>query len=258
MTTTDNVLQGAPCWIDLMTNDVARSQAFYTSLFGWVAGEGSDDFGGYFMFTNNGAPVAGGMPVPPGLEMPSQWGIYLDVPDARKTSQAAVNAGAVIGAEVMDIADLGSSAIIGDPGGARIGLWEARTFPGFGPVQSSAGSPNWFELHTTAYDRSIEFYREVFGWDTHVMSDGPEFRYTTLGLEDNDRAGVMDASALLAPGEASQWWVYFAVDDTDAALAQVTALGGTVLSPGEDTPYGRLATAADPTGATFKLIARLE
>ncbi len=32
-------------------------------------------------------------------------------------------------------------------------------------------------------------------------------------------------------------------------------LGGSVLMPAEDTPYGRLAAAADPTGARFKLVA---
>jgi hypothetical protein len=44
------------------------------------------------------------------------------------------------------------------------------------------------------------------------------------------------------------------VADTDAALAKVTELGGTVLAPGIDTPYGRLAAAADPAGAPFKLV----
>ena len=41
---------------------------------------------------------------------------------------------------------------------------------------------------------------------------------------------------------------------TDAALARVTELGGTVVQPGIDTPYGRLAAATDPTGAPFKLV----
>ena len=32
-------------------------------------------------------------------------------------------------------------------------------------------------------------------------------------------------------------------------------LGGAVVAPAEDTPYGRLATATDATGAQFKLVA---
>jgi uncharacterized protein len=45
------------------------------------------------------------------------------------------------------------------------------------------------------------------------------------------------------------------VDDADAALAQIVDLGGSIVMSAEDTPFGRLATAADPTGALFKLVA---
>jgi predicted enzyme related to lactoylglutathione lyase len=31
-------------------------------------------------------------------------------------------------------------------------------------------------------------------------------------------------------------------------------MGGDVVQPAEDTPYGRLAVATDPTGAAFKLL----
>lgn len=45
------------------------------------------------------------------------------------------------------------------------------------------------------------------------------------------------------------------VDDADTALTTIVDLGGSVIEPPEDTPYGRLAHAADPTGAQFKLVA---
>jgi predicted enzyme related to lactoylglutathione lyase len=32
-------------------------------------------------------------------------------------------------------------------------------------------------------------------------------------------------------------------------------LGGTVVMPAEDTPYGRLAGVADPTGAQLQIVA---
>ena len=44
------------------------------------------------------------------------------------------------------------------------------------------------------------------------------------------------------------------VEDTDAALARIVELGGSTVRPAEDTPYGRLAAATDPTGAQFKLV----
>jgi predicted enzyme related to lactoylglutathione lyase len=52
--------------------------------------------------------------------------------------------------------------------------------------------------------------------------------------------------------------VYFGVEDTDAALVKIVDLGGSVLMAAEDTPYGRLAAVADPTGAQFKLVAANE
>ncbi len=119
------------------------------------------------------------------------------------------------------------------------------------------GTPAWFELHTRAYDSSVAFYRDVFGWDTFTHSDTPEFRYTTLGDGDDARAGVMDAASFLPASVPSYWSVYFLVDDTDAALARVTDLGGAVVEPAQDTPYGRLAAATDSTGAQFKLMARI-
>jgi len=38
-------------------------------------------------------------------------------------------------------------------------------------------------------------------------------------------------------------------------VAAIGGLGGKVLRPAEDTPYGRLANAADPMGGRFKLVA---
>ena len=47
--------------------------------------------------------------------------------------------------------------------------------------------------------------------------------------------------------------MYFGTDDTDKSLATIVDLGGAIVQAAEDTPYGRLATAADPTGAVFRL-----
>jgi predicted enzyme related to lactoylglutathione lyase len=246
---------GAPCWIDLMAGDVERSQYFYTQLFGWEAGVGSPEFGGYFMYLKDGAPVAGGMPTPPGTDLPDTWGIYLSVGDARKTVETALAQGATVRSEPIDVADLGTSAVIDDPTGARIGVWQPNTFSGFA-VTATPGAPGWFELLALDYPTAVGFYRDVLGWDAHPVSDTPEFRYTTLGADRDARAGIMDASGFPDEPSAGAWSVYFATEDTDASLDRVTELGGSVVRPAEDTPYGRLATANDPGGARFKLLGR--
>jgi len=246
---------GAPCWVDLITSDAGRSRDFYCNLFGWTAEEPSAEFGGYFMFSKDGIPVGGAMPATdgmPGGGVSDVWSIYLATDDVTKAVEtSSANGGSVV-VEPMAVADLGTMAVVKDSGGAAIGLWQPGTFHGF-PVLGETGVASWFELSTRDYDSAIAFYRAVLGWDTKVHSDSPEFRYTTQ--VDTMLAGVMDASAFLPKGVPAHWSVYFGTADTDASLARVNELGGSTIRDPEDTPYGRLATAADPTGATFKLVA---
>ena len=93
----------------------------------------------------------------------------------------------------MDVAQNGRMAIIGDPGQATIGVWQPGTQNGF-ELRDEVGTASWFELFTRDYDASVAFYRDVFGWNPHTMSDSPEFRYTTLGEGDSALAGIMDAT----------------------------------------------------------------
>ncbi|MGH9004030.1 MAG: VOC family protein, partial [Acidimicrobiia bacterium] len=154
----------------------------------------------------------------------------------------------------MDVGELGTMAVVIDAGQAAVGIWQPGLHKGFGLIDEP-GTPAWFQLNSRDYDPSVAFYRTVFGWDTHVMSDTPEFRYTTLGEGDAALAGIMDATGFLPEGVPPHWSVIFRVDDADAALAKVTELGGSIVKPAEDTPYGRLAQAADNTGAQFGIVA---
>jgi len=252
MPTRDKAIIGAPCWIELDTPDVPGARAFYAELFGWSSEEPNPDFGGYFNFTHGSARVAGGMATPPG--MPDVWSTYLATDDIQRTLDDAKTHGGQVILEAMPVADLGVMGFLIDPSGGHIGVWQPGEHQGFGVVNEH-GAPSWFELHTRDYDRALEFYRSVFGWQTETVSDTPEFRYTVLTHGQDKLAGVMDASAFLPEGVPSHWTVYLWVDDPDAALAKVTSLGGMILEPAQDTPYGRLATAADPGGVRFKLMA---
>lgn len=250
---------GAPCWMDLMTSDAARAREFYAGVFGWTAGEPAEQFGGYFMFFAGGAPVAGCMakvPGVPSMEGPDTWGVYLSSPDAKGTVEAALAHGGTLREGPMDIADLGAQAILADGTGARIGVWQAKSFPGTS-VFGQPGTPAYFELLTRDYAASVAFYTDVFGWDGQVVSDTPEFRLTALKEGADTVAGIMDAAGFLPAGEGDRWMVYLQVASADATLARITELGGTVTEPAMDTPYGRLAAATDPFGAPFKVVGPL-
>jgi predicted enzyme related to lactoylglutathione lyase len=87
------------------------------------------------------------------------------------------------------------------------------------------------------------------------MGDTDEFRYTTMRDPSGggDLAGIMDARGFLPASAPAQWSIYWHVDQVDACVAQVKALGGSVVSEPQDTPFGRLATVLDPAGAPFRL-----
>ncbi|MEV6224413.1 VOC family protein [Nocardia fluminea] len=255
---------GDPTWVDLYTTDLDRAIAFYGELFGWTAERGGEEFGGYTTLRKDGRAVAGAMGRhdDPGDPYPDRWTVYLNSPDALATTAAASAAGGTVIVEPMAVADLGAMAVLADVGGIGVGVWQADTFAGFDAVGLVAdgtwtdhvGVPSWFELMTRAYDESLVFYREVFGWrDTMTIADTADFRYTTIHAVPPMGGGVLDANGHLGEGVPGSWTVYFGADDVDKAAEQAVALGGTVAFEPMDTPYGRLAGLIDPTGAHFSI-----
>jgi uncharacterized protein len=246
---------GAPCWVDLQTSDPDKARDFYTGLFGWTAGDPSPEFGGYFMFLRDGMPVAGAMKADDQAPATDVWSVYLSVQDAAKTLESAVAHGGQVIVHPMAVADLGSMGFLADSTGAAVGVWQPDQFPGFGVIAES-GAPGWFEVYTRDYDGALGFYRDVFGWQTQVIGDTAEFRYSVMTEpgSDGQLAGLMDGSGFLPEGVPAHWAVYFAVDDTDHAVARVVELGGGVMDPAQDTPYGRIAGVTDATGGFFKLV----
>jgi predicted enzyme related to lactoylglutathione lyase len=244
---------GAPCWIDLYSSDTDKAREFYGQLFGWKADPPQEEFGGYFTFSKDGKYIGGCMKNDGQAGYPDAWGVHLMTGDVEATAAAVTANGGAVEMGPMVVGENGSSAMIKDPGGAIVGAWQPNTQKGF-EVTGEPGTPAWFELHTRRYDESVAFYRDVFGWDAHTVSDTDDFRYTTLGEGENQLAGIMDDSPYADEKAPAHWAVYFAVSDADATLERVVELGGTIVRPAEDTPYGRLAQAADPTGTVFRIV----
>ena len=260
MPTRDTAPTGAPCWIDLLSSDTQRSRAFYGELLGWTAEDAGEEYGGYINFSLDGKRIAGMMGKTPETEqMPDGWSIYFQTDDAQKTADSAAANGGSIAMPVMPVpADghLGHFAFLTDPTGGFFGVWQAGEHAGF-EVAYEQGAPGWFELFTRDFDAAVTFYAEVLRWDTKSMGDTDEFRYTSMvDPADGETmyAGIMDASGFLPDGVPDHWSVYFEVADADATIAKAVELGGAVVVPVEDTPYGRLATMTDSTGGTFKIV----
>jgi predicted enzyme related to lactoylglutathione lyase len=238
--------------VDLLSSDVDRAQQFYGEVLGWTAEASGAEFGNYVNFSSDGYRVAGMVANRPETGTPDFWNTYLSTDDLEATVEAATKAGANVIAPPMTVADLGSMAILADPTGAVVGAWQPGGHTGFGKY-NEAGSVAWDELHSKDFEASRNFYGEVFGWQFEPTSDTDEFRYYVGQIGGAPVAGLMDSAKFLPPEVPSMWTVYFSVADIDVACEKVTASGGRIIRPPENTPVGRIAELADPTGAMFKL-----
>ena len=146
----------------------------------------------------------------------------------------------------------GRLAVAMDPAGAVFGLWQGEHTTGLG-VATEPGALTWNEHMSRDFDGSKAFYQAVFGYDYQDMSsDG--FKYATLMLDGQIVGGIGEYPAETPAEVPAAWATYFAVTDTDAAVAKVTELGGSVVQSPRDSPYGRVAVVAANHGAVFSLI----
>lgn len=246
-----NLKPGAPIWTELFTRDLDAASAYYGEVFGWSARSTGPDFGGYVQFECDGDVVAGAMANDGSSEAPNAWSVYLASTDASATVERATKAGAEVQVDLMDVGDLGRAAMLRDPAGASVGVWQPGTHQGIGGI-GKLNHPNWFELHTLDFAGALRFYPEAFGveWDDQ-SSEG--FNYATYGRDEAAVCGVMDDTLFRTEGP-SYWTLYLRVEDTDAAVAAGERAGGSTLRPAADSPFGRLAVLTDPTGAPFSVM----
>ncbi len=244
---------GEPCWVDFSSNDVAASRDFYSALFGWEAQEAGEEYGGYVTFFKDGHQVAGLGGAMDGADAPDAWTTYLLVAESDASEPEVVAAGGQVLAPTMTVGAQGKLAVIADPGGAAIGLWQALEHRGY-ELAGERGSVVWHELNARDFDAQVAFYRDVFDWAPAELSDTEDFRYVTFGPSpDSPVGGVFDAAAVLPPGMPSSWLVYFGVDDVDASAARVVELGGSIEREPWDSEFGRFCQVTDSTGGFFVL-----
>jgi len=246
-------------WVDLTSTDVDAAKAFYTGLFGWTATDMPTPMGPvYTMFRKDGHLVAGLGPLPPDMAAagaPSMWSSYVMVDDADKVLEAVGPAGGTVVMPAMDVMTQGRMAMIADPSGAVVGLWQPRDHAG-AELFNEPGSLTWNELQTRDLTAATAFYTEVFGWRWEPMEDGSGYLIGMLDSKDGDdksNAGAMTMPPAVPAEVPSYWAVYFLVVDCDESVARATELGGAVFMPPMDMGPGRFAGITDPAGGMFCL-----
>lgn len=144
-------------------------------------------------------------------------------------------------------------AVLHDPNGANIDVWEPKGSPGTDVDDRLHGAPVWFETITTDVARATSFYCDLFGWTSSVQQMRA-FSYTTFKLGTTEVAGMMPLFAEMV-GVPAHWGTYFTVKDAAVAATDAVALGGVICVPPQDIPnIGRFCGVTSPQGVTFYLI----
>lgn len=120
------MMKGEPsslCWSELLTNDPAGAERFYSELFGWEAVCTDMPAGPYTSFFRAGFPECGMMQLQPEWgEIVPHWVVYFAVADC----DAAVERGSELGAGLIvpatDVPEVGRFAWLRDPMGAVFGV----------------------------------------------------------------------------------------------------------------------------------------
>ena len=252
MTQATNTTIDRPTWVDLATSDAEAARDFYGKLFGWRVEVNPDpQYGGYGLAKLDGQDAAGIGPVQfPG--QPTTWTLYIGTDDIERLSEKVGAAGGTVTAPPFDVGDQGRMASFQDPTGAGFSAWQGTRTGGFQTTASNGFG--WAELTSNDIEKALPFYREVFGWESRrsPMPGGPD--YIEFQVEGESVAGAWDMSSQQMAGAPSQWMVYFAVDDVDAAFRTALDQGGREVSAPQAYPGGKYAIVTDPQGAAFGLL----
>jgi predicted enzyme related to lactoylglutathione lyase len=239
---------GTFCAVDLAAADVEKGKVFYAELFGWDHG---DPYRGWTPCLLGGKIVAGIFSQPEDQReagIPSNWVNYVSVADAESDAARAAELGARVLAEASDVGEGGRIAVLADPQGAPLALWQPRGFAG-AQLVNAPGALTMNQLNTSDPDAAAAFYTDLFGWKVAQVADGDTPFWSVLNAAESLNGGMMR----LPEGAPAppHWFPYFVARDLEEDERRVAELGGRTLAPIVSVPAGRLFVAQDDQGAVF-------
>jgi hypothetical protein len=238
--------RGTFSWAELATGDADAAKSFYATLFGWEYDDQPiPDAGVYSMAKRDGRQVAAVF----ASDEPPHWNCYVTVASVDAAAARAAELGGRTLAEPFDVLDAGRMAVIADPAGAGLCLWEPRASIGAALV-NAPGAMTWNDLVTPDPDGAAAFYGALFGWTTQEIPRSGGYR--VISNDGRRNGGIMPIDAERMPADTPpHFMAYFGHEDVDRAVDEVPRLGGRVFNGPERMPNGSIAVLGDPQGAVF-------
>ncbi|GGZ07583.1 VOC family protein [Streptomyces nitrosporeus] len=242
----------APCWVHLVTRELAAAQRFYGAVLGWTFRPGAmgEDF---LTARSDGVPVAGIGAIASAYHVAVTWMPYFSVQDADVAADRIRERSGTVAVGPLAIGK-GRALFAADRDGASFGVWQWT-----GRAASLAPSGNrshaWLRLRTrNAFDAAI-FYGEVLGWEsgesgTCEVAYVKEEVLVRCGGRPLARISSGAVEAAPDPMVRPHWQVQFPVADVAATVREAERHGGTLLELRE-VPHGSEATLSDPDGGHF-------
>lgn len=253
MSKVDKFAPGSFCWAEMGTKDVPAAKKFYGELLGWSFDDVPMGPGAvYTMAKVKGLDVcAMYTQQAEQKDVPPNWATYVAVENVDAAVKKATDLGAKVIAPAFDVMESGRMAVLQDPTGAFVSLWQGKKHLG----ASLVGEPSamcWNELWTRDTDAATKFYSGLFGWKTKVGDNDP-MQYIHLQLGTQDIGGMMKMTPDMGHAPPN-WLVYFAVADVKASAAKATAMGAKTFVPPMHIPgTGTFSVIGDPQGAVFAI-----
>jgi uncharacterized protein len=241
---------GVPCWVEVLVPSPAAAGEFYSGLFGWELSES----GGYVVASLDGSAVAGITALPEG-GVPA-WNTYVRVDSVADAAARVAGAGGKVALGPLDALPFGRLAVLIDPTGAVLSLWEPGERAG-AELVNAPGTWMMSSLHTPDPAAANAFYGTLFGWQAAPFGPLTLYRLPDYVGGHPGQAIPRDVVAAMATTEGTpippHWNVNLRVADADAVAARAETLGGSVMQAPMDTPGFRSAVLADPQGAVFSV-----
>ncbi len=253
-----SLVLGQFLWHELLTSDPEAGAGFYSKVLGWNSRPWDGDDAGYTILAAPTGPVGGARVV--GKDSLASaagpiWLTYVGVPDLATALATAEGSGGRVLHPITAIADGGRYAVIADPQGGIIGLYEPAGDMAGSSGPAAAGPVSWHELTADDTEAALDFYKGLFGWEVvgEVPLGGEVGTYYLFGTGTTQLGGAFNRPKHLPP-TWPRWLVYLSVPSVTAAVAAVEAAGGKLLNGPHQVPGGSwVAQVVDSHGVAMAL-----